>query len=63
MCFEQAKAFKKKCFLIIGKYKQYYGMYGKDCGECGDVEVVLEKCGKPYSELSFDLVKEAIKNS
>ena len=63
LCYEQAKVFKKKCFLIIGEYKQCCEMYGKECEECGNVEEVLEKCGKPYNEISLYLVKEAIKNS
>jgi hypothetical protein len=63
LCYEQAKMFKKKCFLIIGEYKQCCAMYGKECGECNNVEKVLEKCGKPYNEISLYLMKEAIKTS
>ena len=62
-CYEQAKVFKKKCFLIIGEYKQCCGMYRKECGECGNVKKVLEKCAKPYNEISLYLLEEVIKNS
>jgi hypothetical protein len=62
-CYEQVKVFKKKCFLIIGEYKECCGVYGKECGKCREVEKVLEKCAKPYNEISLYLMKEAIKNS
>ena len=63
LCYEQAKVFKKKCFLIIGEYKQCCGMYGNESEKCGNIEKVLDKCAKPYNEISLYLMKDAIKNS
>lgn len=62
-CYEQAKNFKSKCFLLIGEYKQCCELNINQPAKCKTIENILKKCMKPFNYISFVLVNEIIKNN